>query len=63
MGNKISETGRIDIEDKYKEEVVMDESDSVKYLGDILSTNGSNTKKNEARTNKGHGIVNQIMGE
>ena len=55
------ETGRIDIEDKYKDSVVMDESDSEKYIGDILSTNGSNTKNIEARTDKGHGIVNQIM--
>ena len=51
----------VELEDKYKEEVAMVESDAEKYLGDILSTNGSNTKNIEARTSKGHGIVNQIM--
>ena len=47
------ETGRVDIKDKYKEKVVLDESDSEKYLVDFLSTNGSNTKNIEASTNRG----------
>jgi hypothetical protein len=32
-----------------------------KYLGDIISNNGKNTKNIEARKNRGTGIVNQIM--
>ena len=53
-------TGKIELEDTFKEEVPMDESDAEKYLGDILSTNGSNTKNIEARTSKGHGSLFQI---
>ena len=38
-------------------------TDNEKYLGDIISKDGSNTKNIESRRNKGFGIVNQIMNK
>ena len=55
------ETGNSKNEDVLKEEAPMMESKNEKYLGDIVSSNGSNTKNIEARSNKGKGIVKQIM--
>ena len=33
----------------------------IKYLGDIISIDGKNTKNIKDRICKGHGIINQIM--
>ena len=41
----------------------LETTDSEKYLGDIISKDGSNTKNIESRRNKGIGIVNQIMSK
>ena len=41
----------------------LESTDSEKYLGDIISKNGSNTKNIESRRTKGIGIVNQIMSK
>ena len=38
-------------------------TDSEKYLGDIISKDGCNTKNIESRRSKGVGIVNQIMSK
>ena len=39
----------------------MESSESEKYLGDILSHNGTNTKNIVARKSKGIGAANKIM--
>ena len=41
----------------------MEESDSEKYSGDLISSNGRNEKNIEARKSKGTGIINQIMAK
>ena len=37
-------------------------TDTEKYLGDLISSDGSNKKNIQARKEKGIGIVSQIMG-
>ena len=39
----------------------IESSDAEKYLGDVISKDGKNTKNIEARKSKGIGVVNQIM--
>ena len=47
--------------DSFKGKGQMKESDDEKYLGDIISYNGMNTKNIKARVDKGVGNVKQIM--
>ena len=49
------------MEDDYSGMCDMEPVEEEKYLGDIISNNGKNTKNIEARKNRGTGIVNQIM--
>ena len=41
--------------------VKMEIRNEQKYLGDLLSSDGSHTKNVQERRNKGYGIINQIM--
>ena len=54
------ETGKVELEDIFKDEIAMTDSTNEKYLGDIFSSNGNNAKNIEARQNKGKGIVSQV---
>ena len=49
------------IEDVFNGEVEMEETESERYLGDIISNNGRNMNNFKARVNKGIGIVNNIF--
>ena len=55
------ETGKIEEKDEYDGLHAMEEVNSEKYLGDILSNDGKNTKNINARKNRGIGLVTQIM--
>ena len=39
----------------------METVEKEKYLGDIISNDGKNTKNITARKNRGTGVVNQVM--
>ena len=49
------------IEDVFNGEVDMEDTESERYLGDIISNNGRNMNNFKARVNKGIGIVNNIF--
>ena len=49
------------IKDCFNGEEEIEETDSEKYLGDIISKDGKNMRNVKARVNKGTGIVNNIM--
>ena len=49
------------MEDIFIGDYLMSEKDTAKYLGDYLSTNGSNRKTIEDRKAKGQGAINKIM--
>ena len=49
------------VQDEYCGEHLMEESDSEKYLGDVISSNGRNERNVAERKSKGTGIINQIM--
>ena len=51
-----------DIEDHYNGLQKMEEVREEKYIGDIISNDGKNTKNITARKNRGIGIITQIMG-
>ena len=55
------EQANINLEDCFAGEEIIDETDSEKYLGDIISNDGKNMKNIKARVNKGTGIVNKIL--
>ena len=55
------QTGETEITDEYLGTQRMETSDSEKYLGDLISSDGTNTKNIQARRAKGIGIVDQIM--
>ena len=55
-----TETGVNNLADEYTGDVMIDRTDSDKYLGDIISKDGKNLKNILARKAKGHGIVKQI---
>jgi hypothetical protein len=55
------ETKEIIMEDEHTGLHEMETVDKEKYLGDIISNDGKNTKNIAARKNRGTGIVNQIM--
>ena len=61
MAVEDKEQANINIEDCFTGEEVIDETDSEKYLGDIISNDGKNMKNIKARVNKGTGIVNKIL--
>jgi hypothetical protein len=47
--------------DIFEGECKMDDSEEEKYLGDLISADGTNTKNIKARKDKGFGIVDQII--
>ena len=53
-------TGNIQIEETYEESQKTKESHNEKYLGQILSSDGSNTQNISNLANKGRGMVNTI---
>ena len=54
-------TGEKEITDELNGDHTMEESDTEKYLGDLISNDGKNFKNIEARRAKGTGIVDQIV--
>ena len=54
-------TGELEFKDIYDGVHIMEETDEEKYLGDVISTDGSNIKNIKARIAKGTGIVNKIL--
>ena len=57
------ETGDIEVQDLYKGEVKIDETNEEKYLGDVISSDGRNIKNIKARLAKGKGIVSNIISK
>ena len=55
-----NEKGIKNLTDVFDGDFEMENVDSVKYLGDILSTDGSNIKNMQARKSKAIGAVKQI---
>ena len=55
------ETGISEIEDNCEGKEIMEERTDEKYLGDLISKDGKNTKNIKARIRKGTGIVEKIM--
>ena len=51
----------VEPEDEYTGMHSMETVEKEKYLGDIISNDGKNTKNIAARTNRGTGVVNQII--
>jgi hypothetical protein len=58
MKNEI--TGEIELNDTFAGELIMEEKDEEKYLGDVIFNDGKNIKK-QARIAKGKGSVTQIL--
>ena len=54
-------TGKYKMTEFFHGNVKMESKDEQKYLGDILSSDGSHTKNIQERRNRGYGIINQIM--
>ena len=62
MGMKIQLETKLDEEiDVFEGDVQMDKSNEERYLGDIITDDGSNKRNIDARKGKGFGIINQIM--
>ena len=57
------ETGEKTLNDEFDGPKRLEESEVEKYLGDLISKDGSNIKNIMARKAKGTGIVDQIMGK
>ena len=55
------ENGQKELEDKFKGNVNMKHVKEKKYLGNIISDNGTNTKHINESTNKALGTINKIM--
>ena len=53
--------GNTKMEDVFVDKVAMEEKSDEKYLGDIISNDGKNTKNIKFRQNKGRGMMNEIM--
>jgi hypothetical protein len=56
-----SDTGNIKVEDTCDGDEIMEEKDSERYLGDVISKDGKNIKNIQARVSKGTGIVRNIL--
>ena len=54
-------TKEVTLEDEYSGAQKMKEVVDEKYLGDIISSDGKNSKNILARSNRGTGVVNQIV--
>ena len=60
-GVKNTSTGGETIEDTYEGPDKVETTDSEKYLGDIISSDGKNTKNIQNRENKGHAASTQVQ--
>ena len=58
---KDCDTGNIKVEDTCDGDEIMEEKDSERYLGDVISKDGENIKNIQARVSKGTGIVRNIL--
>ena len=58
---KDCDTGNIKVEDSCYGDEIMEERDSERYLGDVISKDGENIKNIQARVSKGTGIVRNIL--
>ena len=56
-----TKTGVQNLTDVNTGQVTVDVAEHDKYLGDILSNTGKNTKNILARKAKGHGIIDKVM--
>ena len=54
-------TGREQNVETYEGKEIIDTTDSEKYLGDIVSIDGKNTKNIQNRQNKGQGACTQVL--
>ena len=54
-------TTEVTMEDEYTGMFEMNTVEQEKYLGDIISNDGKNTKNITARKNRGTGVVNQVI--
>ena len=54
-------TGREQNVETYEGKEIIDTTDSEKYLGDIVSSDGKNTKNIQNRQNKGQGACTQVL--
>ena len=57
----VEETGSITLEDTQENEHIVEAVSDEKYLGDIISKDGRNTKNIKARSDRANGSINQIM--
>ena len=55
------ETGQNKVDDEYAGEHTLETIENEKYLGDLISHDGKNTKNIQARREKGTGIVDKIL--
>ena len=55
------ETGKTVLEDVTDDDHKIEKSEEERYLGDLISSDGRNSKNMKARKGKGNGIINQIM--
>ena len=55
------ETGQNKVDDEYAGEHTLETIENEKYLGDLISHDGKNTKNVQARRAKGTGIVDKIL--
>ena len=57
------QTGEYELKDQFEGSKGMEESVMEKYLGDLITNDGSNAKNIAARKAKGQGILDQIIGK
>ena len=55
------QTGGYKMNEFFSGNIKMENKMEQKYLGDIISSDGTHTKNVQERRNKGYGIINQIM--
>ena len=58
---KSSDTGKVSKSESFVGEIKMKLKQDQKYLGDVISADGSHAKNIRQRCNKGLGIINEIM--
>ena len=56
-----SETDGYKMKEHFSGNVKMEEKKEQKYLGDVLSSDGTHLKNIQERRNKGYGVINQII--
>ena len=56
-----TDTMKTNITDIFEGENVLEEKETEKYLGDVISVDGRNIHNIKTRVNKGRGVVNKII--